>query len=62
MVEEIGDFTAWWDANVGVRESPGRSKSNADQRSIISKDKAEEQTLRPSVVGSSSVTFGHSQT
>jgi hypothetical protein len=32
----------WWSENVSVRESPGRSKSNADQRSILSCEAAEQ--------------------
>jgi phage N-6-adenine-methyltransferase len=44
-LEQQAEFRDWWDASVGVRQSPGRSgnKSNADQRSI-SVAVAEEET------------------
>jgi hypothetical protein len=44
LVQWERDFVGWWTANVGVRESPGRSKSRADLRSILSMEKAEAET------------------
>jgi phage N-6-adenine-methyltransferase len=44
LIKEQTEFVAWWDANVGVRQSPGANKSNAALRSIISAAKAEEAT------------------
>jgi hypothetical protein len=44
LVQWQVDFVAWWNGNVGVRESPGRRKSNADLRSILSVAKAESET------------------
>lgn len=40
------DFVAWWRANVSVRQSPGGAdrSSNADRRSMLSKDDAESAT------------------
>jgi hypothetical protein len=40
LVQWERDFVGWWDANVGVRHAAGKKK-NADQRSTLSKDKAE---------------------
>jgi hypothetical protein len=43
------DLVEWWDADVSVWESPGRSKSNADRRSIISREIAERKAASRSV-------------
>jgi hypothetical protein len=47
QIEDQRTFVDWWDVNVGVRESPGRSKSNADRRSIMSLAKAEKLSRIP---------------
>jgi hypothetical protein len=46
MVEEQIEFVAWWDAHVGVRQSPGGKDraSNADLRSMLPATKAETAT------------------
>jgi hypothetical protein len=48
IVEKQRDFVAWWDAGPGSRKSAGlevngiRQSDNADRRSLISVEKAEE--------------------
>ncbi|MFG3593239.1 hypothetical protein [Bradyrhizobium sp. RDI18] len=43
MVQWQRDFVDWWNANVGVRQR-ANSKVNADLRSPLSRDMAEEET------------------
>jgi phage N-6-adenine-methyltransferase len=43
-IEEQSDFVAWWDQHVGVRLQSGRGEMNADRRSLISRQQAEQQT------------------
>jgi hypothetical protein len=47
LVQWERDFVGWWNAKVGVRKSAGNQRTgrdNADQRSLISKAKAEAET------------------